>query len=129
MGSHSPRSVGKGPSTDVGLPESSCLNISQGIIIRILPRYAVILAEPLAVLWRLTVDRRAAERYGAFHLVDHVAELGQKTVAHQLEDAAAVFSISSSKSSLRCARRRSNVPASSGLHEAAVADDVGRENR
>ena len=84
---------------------------------------AAVLAHPVVALGHpaLQVD-------GARHRVDDAAELGQKAVAHQLEDAAVVL----------LDRRLEQLPAVRSeplkragfvlLHEAAVADDVGGEN-
>jgi hypothetical protein len=70
--------------------------------------YALLLIDASVALCHPLLDRDRA-----FNRIEDARELGQQAITHELEDATMVFLISGSKSSFRCARRRSNVPASS----------------
>ena len=65
----------------------------------------------------------------ALHGVDYAGELDQRAIAHQLDDASVVLTISGSMNSRRSALRRACVPCFVGRHHSAVADDVGSQDR
>ena len=77
---------------------------------------------------RLPLGHALLDQHGALHGVDHAAELAQRAIAHELDDAAVVLGDQRLDEALAVVLETLDRSGLVALHQARIADHIGREN-